>query len=256
MNRRNTKEAAEILGIMRNLKNMQTYREVDESSFSHLDLKAYRRIGNALKAFKFDYLADLELVELLNSPTVLFKPTMIRLYISADGYISAAHYQLKPRLDRLIRLLIKGVLNLRLIAAPLFFLSQLPTRNYFDFETEYDDGSFQLTSNASEAGHLSQPETIYSKYFPGNTGFETLLEHHKTELSKRLSSGANANVIKTLTQQRQMQKRLKQTKDAHRAAINWISEREMHALGSNKELSNALMEEVRRLLDEENHKTP
>ena len=256
MSRPYLKDAQKILAIMRNLQNAQTYVEVDETSFSHLDLQAYRQIGDTLKTFGFEYLVDLELVELSTSATVLFKPTMVRVYTSADGYISVAHYQLKPRLDRLIPLLIKGVLNLRLLAAPLFFLSQLPTRNYFDVETEYDDGSFQLTSNASEAGHLSQAPTVHATYFSRTSNFETLLTHHKTELSKHLASGAKATVIKTLVQQRQMQHRLKQVKDAHRIAINWISEPEMHSLGSNKELSDALMEEVRRLLDEESRKTP
>jgi len=250
-----TEDARKILESMRNMQTMETYVEVSDSSFTHLNLQAYEQVRETLNSHGFRYLADLELLELSQSPNILFKPTMLRTYVSEDGSTIASHYQTRPRLDRLFTLLFRGIANLRLIAAPTFFLQQLPTKNFFDFETEFEDGTFLVTSNASNAGLLSQPPTIDHAFYPSHTPVLEILENHNERLRKRISSGASAIPIRTLEDCHQMQRRLKALKDAHRHTIQWVSQSEMRAMGTNKNQSDGVFAEVQRLLREENEPT-
>jgi len=245
-------EAKKILHSLRTLVAPQTIVETDASSFTHLNLDYYEHVQKKLTGYGFKFLADLEILEVSNSPSVLFKPTFIRTYASQDGSIAAAHYQLVPRMDRLIPVLLKGIFNFRWIAAPAFFIQQLPIRNYFDFDSEFDNGQFLITTNASESGNLSQPNAIQSSYFPRATPLDDILKDHLTKLKNCLTSGARAIPVHSLADSREMHNRLKQLKDAYRLSIDMISHSELRKLGSNTELSEAIFAEIQQLIKEEN----
>lgn len=246
----NSEAAKKILQAMKNLQRAETYVEVNESLFSHLDLKTYGHIRDFLSGNRFHRLADLEWLEFSKS-NALFKPTMLRIYLSKDRSTVVSHYQLKPSLPRLLLLLIKGIINFRFIAAPMFVLEQLHTKNIFDFETEFVDGNYLVTSNAAHAGLLSLPTSIKANFFPVHTPVEIVMTEHTKKLQKRLLAGAKATAIHSLSESRQMQNRLKLLKDAYRLSIQYINQDEIRAMGSNTAMSDAIFHEIKKLLDEE-----
>jgi len=245
-------EAKRILESMRSLIAPQTLVEVDAAAFRHLRLDIYEKIAATLARYNFNFLADLEILEVSQSPTVLFKPPLLRSYLSKDGSILASHYQTVPRLNRLFPFLIKGIINFRWIATPVFFLQQLPLRNFYDFETEFEDGSFLITTNATDSSHFSQPDTIQTVFHAKRTPIDGILSSHLGSLKKRLKTGLRCKHIQTLEQAHATHRRLKEQKDAYRLSLNLISQNELRNLGNNKELSDAIYAEIQKLLKEEN----
>jgi hypothetical protein len=105
----------------------------DEGDFPHIDFSKYGAVEKKLFNLGYIKISDLELVNLSNDPSSLFKKTLIRTFTSQNGEIVAACYQLRPRLGRRLILLFQGLLSFRLIAAPLFFISTIPARFLIDF---------------------------------------------------------------------------------------------------------------------------
>lgn len=227
-----------------------TFVPAQEAEFGHLDLEHYRRLRAALEKQGFRHLCDLEILEVTNAPGTLLARTFIRALASADGAIAAEYYQVRPRLGRLLQLLLKGLLNGRWLAAPRMALAQLSTKHCCGFDTELSDGTFITTSNAQAAGLLSLPASVQSEFFPYGTGVAFLLQRHREKLAAALAAtpGVRAVPVRTQADLLATQARLKQKKDAHRAALNWVSREEMQRFAGNRELAEAVYAEVQRQL--------
>lgn len=246
------KAAEEIIG---NLKRAYTapYTIVpaDEPAFSHLDLSAYRRFKETLESDGYRFLSDYEILEVNNSPNSLLARTMIRCMVSADGGTSAGYYQIQPRIGRLVTNLLVGIVNLRFIAAPSFFLHNVRTKHYYDFESEIA-GAYVTTSNAAGAAAMSLPASVDAKFFGYETSLTALRAAHEARLAAAVGrTGASPTRMSSKEDVVAMQARLKRLKDAHRATSNWITHEELLALsGGNIALADAIFEEVQKLLAE------
>lgn len=149
------KAAEEIIGNMKRAYTAPyTIVPADEQAFSHLDLSVYRRFKETLEGDGFRFISDYEILEVNNSPSSLLARTMIRCMLSADGGTSASYYQIRPRIGRLVTNLLVGIVNLRFMAAPSFFLENARTKHYYDFESEIA-GAYVTTSNAAGAAAMS-----------------------------------------------------------------------------------------------------
>ena len=223
----------------------------NEADFPHLDLEAYRLDKAEMEANGFRYVADLEILEISRSSTTFLARTMIRSMISVDGSITSGYYQIKPRVWRRLKNLAKGLLNARLIDAPKNFIAGMRTRHCSDFETEFNDGSFLITSSAQSASTISLPPTIERWCFPYGTLPSVLLATHRArieEICKNIS-GKNPVTIFSLADVLDMQKRLGGLKAAYKASMNWVSQEELEKLsGGNLELANEVFAEIQRLL--------
>jgi hypothetical protein len=117
------------------------------------------------------------------------------------------------------------------------------------FETEFDDGSFVVTSNAESAGMLSSPPSIDASFMPFSTAPQALLESHTQRVQARLSNRPQqrAIVVTDFAGAREQQRRLSEQKRAYRAALDWISKAELNAMTDNRELADAVFAELKKL---------
>jgi hypothetical protein len=226
----------------------------NESEFDHLDLGAYRSLQKELEASGFRAVGDVEILEVSNSPTTLIARTMIRNMLSADGLVLAQYYQVKPRIGRRLRLLLRGLLNGRWIDAPKNFLEGMKTRHCTGFETEFDHGGQLVTSNAQAASAISGPSTIENIFFPYGTPISILMSRHLKRLADITAAEPKAHPVpmQSLEAIFAMQRRQNLQKIAHRSAVQWVTQTEVRDMSGGKDqLSDAVFAEVQRLLAEE-----
>jgi hypothetical protein len=246
--------ARRIIAIMRERYAVsRTVVSVRETDFAHLDLAAYRSFRTQAAASGFRYLGDQEWLELSRSPTSLMARTMSRSMVSADGRVAAGYYQVKPRLGRLIRALVKGWLNLRFIDATRNILGNLPTRHYIDLLTEFDDGRSLVCSNAVEAAKISVPPTV-ERHILAGASWSALLDLHRRRLDEILRGNAAARpvVIASLDDLRRMHDRQHAQRAAHREGARLVSQEEMRGMcAAHPELADQVFAAVQKLLDAE-----
>ena len=231
----------------------QTLTPVSEADFPRLDLAKYQSFRTDMEVRGFRYVADLEILELSQSTTTLLARTMIRSMISTDGSIALGYYQIKPRIWRSVKLLATGLLNFRFIDAPRNFLDGMRTKHCIDFETEFVDGRFLITSNAQLAGLISGPPTIESNYFSFGTPVSVLFDFHRKRLDEILSSGAGIKpaALSSVSEILQMQKRQSTQKAAYRAAVQWVTKEELQGISfGHTDLGNEVFSEVQKLLND------
>lgn len=223
---------------------------VDETALPHLDLARYRSFRSDMEAAGFRYLADLEMLELSRSPTMLMARTMLRNLVSADGTIVADYYQVKPRVGRYLRALFRGLVNGRFAAASRMFVHGMKTRHCAGFETEFTDGRFLVTSNAHSASKISGPPTIESKFFAFGTPVDVVLDAHRARLAEILRDGGGVEPVRmsTTSELLKMYERQSTQKSAYRASVQWVTKDELHKMSSNPAVADAVFEEVLNLL--------
>jgi hypothetical protein len=219
-----------------------------ESEFAHLDLETYRRFRHTMEGNGYRFLADVKILGISDSSRWM-APWMIRLMLSADGGTAVGHYQAKPRIAMWLTNFGAGLLKLRFILAPRLFLQSLRTRHYFDFESELA-ATYLTTSNAEEAGIFGLPSSIDAKFLPYGTSIDELRAAHEARVMRAAEgTGAGPTRMATLEDVFAMRARLQECKNAHRAALNWITRDELRAFaGGNAALGDGLFEQVQILL--------
>jgi hypothetical protein len=248
----NQSAAQRILqGLQHSYQDQTDYRMAAEVEFPHLKMRDYRRIQAELEALHFRHLVDYENMRVSSRPNALIKRTLIRCYLSIDGDIAAAHYQIRPRLRRRLILLLKGFWNLRWIAAPRDFMRALKTRNVVDFETELSDGTFIATSNAQAAAKITLPSSIDSEHYPYGHPASLLLERHRQRLAARLaaSPGVEPRAVTSVNDVLAKEARMHSLKAKHRQEVGWITNSELQQMsGNNPALADQVYKEVQKLL--------
>jgi hypothetical protein len=223
-----------------------------ESEFGHLDLKVYRRFKEALEGRGYRFLSDIKIVGITDSPGSPLVPTMIRSMISADGAISAGHYQATPRTGRRVTAVLAALLTLRFITQPRSFLQSLMTKHCDDFESELA-GTYVVTSNAEGAQTIGLPKAVDSKFFPYGTPLDEVRASHEARLKAAIKrTGATPTIMTTIDDVFAMGARLKECKNAYRAASNWVTQSELRAAAhGDTALADAIFKEIQVLLAEE-----
>lgn len=226
--------------------------ETDLSEFKHLELNHYEAFTKHLKKLGFRPLVDVEILTVSQAPNSLLLPTVIRSMVSSNGRYVCTYYQAKTRRSRMVLDLIKGIMNLRWVAAPKNFIGNLSTKHCISFETEYRDGLQITTSNAEAAGMISSPKQLQQYFLPYQTKAKTLFEEHRQHLSE---SGRNKLEIVLVAGKDQflaMQNRQQELKNAHRKALNWVTREELLAMaGGNASISDAIYQEIQNILRQE-----
>ncbi len=234
--------------IKRQYQSDYTIVSVNETDFPHLALSRYRAFQAEMEAENFSFMSDLEILEVSQSPTSVIARTMIRSMLSRDGTINAGYYQIKPNLERRVKLLLKGLKNLRWIDAPRSFLNSLGTKNYFDFETALSDGTFLVTTNIQPS--ISNPPSVETHYLPFATPASAMLQFHKQQLEEKLKNNAaiSPGTMSSLPDILAMQKRQRDQKTAYRATVQWITQSELQTMsGGNPDLANAIFNDIQKL---------
>ncbi len=208
------------------------YVTVDEREFGHLDLKFYHRTTQWLEANDFVLLEDKEDRTLAGTPGNMLHRVMIRVLRSQDGTIMAGLYHPKLR-----------ALWLRLL---LFVLGKRLGR-IVDFETEFSDGSFVCTSNATMAGAMKTPPLIAAEFLPPKTPVAQLLALHRERVATHLRThpGVVARRAMSPGEVVAAQNRMNALKAAFRGEIGGVSLEELQVLGPGPDLA-GLHEEIRK----------
>jgi|SRR3954471_17815773 hypothetical protein len=228
-----------------------TYMTTTESEFAHLDLDAYHSFRETLEGHGYKFLADFTILGLTDSPNSPMVPTFIRSMVSADGAILASHYQATPRMGWLVTTVLAGLFGLRFITEPRVFFQSLMTKQCDDFESELD-GTYVATSNAEGAQAITLPKSIDGKFFPFGTPLDEVRAAHEARLGAAIRrSGATPTKMTTSADAFAMETRLKECKNAHRAASNWVTQNELRAVShGNTAIADAIFKEVQSVLAE------
>jgi hypothetical protein len=210
------------------------YREVDARSFGHLDLHFYNQVRDAFVAQGCAWLGDVENVTLKN--TLTDSQTFIRVLTSEDQTISIGLYHPKPKLwPRL-----------------LLWIFRVKIGRTVDCETELSNGGYIVTSNAAEAGRLNPPPGFDMKFFPANTGHETIFQAHRQRLKDFLTAnpGIRSTTMRTAEDVLEMQHRMQAAKAAYRKSIGYVTEDELKRLGADSHTAAEIKKAMNRSADE------
>jgi hypothetical protein len=210
--------ARQILEIIESTyQSSHDYVPAETRAFRHLDLTFYERTSKLLTAKGFVMLGDVEDRTITNTPHGVLMPVMIRCLRSANGTVTAAIYH--PRIRPIwLRVL-------------LFVLRKTPGK-VVDMETECDDGSFVVTTNAAAAAAIDVPALIETEYLPATARAQDVLQRHSVRVSAHLAArpGVQARVITTHAQMVAMQNRMNALKAAFRGEVGGITKAELDRL--------------------------
>ncbi len=179
------------------------YLAADPAAFGHLDLAWYDRVTRRFEGYGFRHLGDIEDRTLADAPSMVLRPTFLRMLVSRDGTVTTALYdqRLKSPGLRLLR----------------WLLRQSP-RPVVDCETECTDGSFVGTTNARGASALQLPSLIDVAFLPVRTTPEDVYATHTARVTAHLKArpGVRAVVVRTRDELLQSQDRQNAIKAAFR----------------------------------------
>lgn len=145
------------------------YVRVDATKFGWLDLDFYDRAQQAIKALRFQHLADIESISL--SRKFPYARTFVRCMLNPPGDITAAIYHVR----------------LRGLMAPLQWFGLAPRNmRIIEFETEFSDGTFLDTNNSEGIEDMPPLEQRVKLAFPRDTPAELLLEVHQETVTELL----------------------------------------------------------------------
>ena len=206
------------------------YVEVDPTDFSFLDLRYYNETAALLEAEGFKCLGDFEDVTL----TMAFPATrtFVRALVGADGSIRVGIYHFER----------KGLSSL------LYRVVGAHSAKVVDFESEFSDGRFLLTSNAALASSIAQPPDILGRYLPSSTPLIEMLNLHRQRVAEYQKAHPQVLLEKvfTLRQLFASQNRMMALKSRSRRSLRGgITEEEIRRIAGDE-----YQEEAELLLDE------
>jgi hypothetical protein len=205
------------------------YRDVSAQDFGHLDLAFYDTTLRRLQAEGYAHLADVEDETITAAGGVLAR-IMIRSMLSADGTVMASAYDPK------------------LTPEGLAMLGKHPP-SVLDFETEFEDGAFVVTSNATAAGSIALPPMVMSEFLPADTPLAQLLARHLQRIAAYAEvSGVATRPVADHAALIAAQNRQNALKAAFRNELGGISAAELQALaGEHAALAARMHEKLERL---------
>ena len=149
----------------------------------------------------FISLGDVEDVTLTRATPYLHR-VFIRTLVSRDGTILAGIFDAKP----------KGFISL------FSWLLGSRREKITEFETEFSNGCFILTTHAQASQQIALPLEIIPQYLPKKTPPLELLKYHKTRVAAYLKQYSDVQpiVIRSLEEGLESQHRAEALKSAHR----------------------------------------
>lgn len=197
---------------------------VKPSQFKHLDLKFYDKTRKALEGYNFKHLGDIEVVSLRTSLT---SRVMIRNMLSPDQVVSASCFHCK------------GAFWLRAVTFFTPMRKMLNTRTV-DFESEFNDGSFVVTTNSAAVANFDYPDHINSLGFPDLKVEELGSMHYQRVQEHANQRNCLPRTMTTLADSNAMQARLHAAKSAGRGEQGMSREEFRRVAGKNDRTTDQL----------------
>jgi uncharacterized protein YozE (UPF0346 family) len=179
------------------------YQIVNANDFRHLDLEYYNKVATLLEKDGFVRLGDIEDITVTRASPYLHR-VFIRALVSRDGKIASAIFDAKP----------KGLISI------LSWLLGNRREKVTEFETEFSNGCFILTTHAQASQQIALPLEIIPQYLPKKTAPLELLTYHQTRVEAYLKQYPDVQpiVIRSLEELLESQHRAEALKSAHRQA--------------------------------------
>lgn len=204
---------ADMLGQTRALyEKLHEFRPAAEADFKGLDRDYYENTTRELLGRGFRQLGDL-VDQTIEETSGVVAP--IRVLVSADGATTAALYHLvppgmPPDADKLLMC---------------------------DVTTEFDDGTFLMTSNTEGSDLMTPPPQIQRRQFPLRTRVAEMLAAHASDLdqltAKKASDGgggASPVIIETVADALASERRQQAAKNAFRKGIGYLDPEEVRRI--------------------------
>jgi len=205
---------------------------VKAADFSHLDLKFYDQTRAKLETHLFTHLYDIEITSMRS---IMVKPVFIRALRSPDHCVSAAFYHLK------------GAWWLRLMGLFSSTMRRMLNSKTYDFETEFEDGSFVITSNAEAITNFNYPAHLNSECFPGRSLEEIGHLHYQRLAAHGTARGTFPVKIHSVQAALDMQQRLQHAKTASKGPQGLSREEFRRASGDASAQTDAVYDEWQHL---------
>jgi hypothetical protein len=192
------------------------YRQVDPTSFRHLDLAYYQSMLTDFVKQGCTYLGDFQNITLTGENIHL--PTFIRVLVTPDHATCIGFYHIKPRLW----------------VSLLFLFLRIKVGRTIEFETELANGGYIVTSNTAQAGKLNPPPGFDMKFFPAETDPELVFQAHRERLANFVTANPDIAFTKmeTADQAFDMQHRMQAAKAAFRKSIGYLTPDELRRMGA------------------------
>jgi len=177
------------------------YQIINPKDFSHLDLKYYDKTAGLLEKNGFVRLGDIEDITLTSASSYIYR-VFFRALVSSDGTITADIFDAKP----------KGLI------AVFSWLLGSRREKVTEFETEFSNGCFILTTHAVASQQIALPLEIIPQYLPKKTAPIELLKYHQTRVAAYLKQYPDVQpiVIRSLEEGLESQHRSDALKSGHR----------------------------------------
>lgn len=205
---------ANMLGQTRALyEKLHEFRPAAEADFEGLDRDYYENTTRDLLGRGFRQLGDL-VDQTIEETSGVVAP--IRVLVSADGTTTAALYHLvppgmPPDADKLLMC---------------------------DVTTEFDDGTFLMTSNSAGHDLMTPPPQIQRRQFPLDTPVADMLAAHASDLDqltakKASDGGASPVIIESIADALASERRQQAAKNAFRKGIGYLDPEEVRRIAAN-----------------------
>jgi hypothetical protein len=188
------------------------FRQVDPKQFPWVKHKFYNQSQGQLEQLGFQKIADLEDVT-VNQTNPQKSRTFIRAMVGDTGTVLAGIYHFPSHVSSLM-------------TRALLFLLRISRHSYIvDFETEFANGVFLVTSNTEMASAIQMdvPE-LQQHFFPKHTSVEDLYKSHRAMLNQIIkNSGAQPLSINTFEELEASQHRLQALKNGYRQSVGFLT---------------------------------
>ncbi len=231
------KIAQDILDTIRNnLYQSHQFRPANLANFSHLCRKFYTTSTDIMEAKGFYYSCDMENLSLKVHQPV--PRNFTRFLVNPNQDIQCAIYQIKPKFPWSLMI-------------PLFGMG--PSK-VIEFETEFSDGSFIISTLAGERSSPGEPDSINRYHFPKHISAPELYEIHKETVEEQLILNPAISTVRIISYDDLVASRNRQVKTIflHLKNQGWVSKQYLYKqLGRKKELADEIYREVKMILVKE-----
>ena len=209
------------------------YRLVNYLQFTQCDLAWYDDRRRELEALGFTYLADFEDVTISRSLTTS-QPTFMRVLTAAEGDVCACIYQVTSSV----------------VTPESNGAAEIRETFCVEFETEFSDGTFLLTTPTREVDLTDEVPGIRRIRPAFEETVEERLRRHREELAMYLGNHRDTQpiAVRTWDDLLAQMHRCQGLKIRHRETTGWISEEELRrfGVGQRPEVLDAVWAEIKR----------
>ncbi len=264
--------ARDLMSYMKSMDGQQhVFREVDSKDFRNVNQKFYRLSQSALEALGFRYLTDVEDVTITAIENATNKKPKLKRLSTASlsswwSFLSQPIIFIpKCNTATFVRVMVNddhttiaGICHLPTSSWWARFLQFLRLRPQdwltVEFETEFSNGTFLITSNTKEILELTRETPgIHRQLLPAKADIQQSLTQHNQTLQHMLSGDIEVKLVNSWPEAEAMQHRGQAIKKSYRESIGYITGEDIERLSNGRydKAAKLIGDEIEKLRREE-----